>query len=254
MSSLKESVTRQRPLPPKIVLYGTPGIGKSTFAASAPNPLFFNIEDGLGSIDVDQLKVNDFYDFMGKLALFYKEDHDYKTLVIDSIDWLEGLIFEQVCDGQNALNPHKKIKNIEDIGYGKGYIYAIEHWERFLNALTQIRDHKQTNIILLAHNHIKRYDDPLRESYDRHSLKLHQKAAAIVMEWSDCLFFADKKVYILKEEVGFKKQINRAKSDNERILHTEESAAFLAKNRYSLPEEIPFVWSEVEILIPSINK
>lgn len=220
--------------PPRVVLYGTSGIGKSTFASKAPNVVFMDIEDGLDNLDVASFKVKTFKEVMEGIEALYTQDHDFTTLAVDSIDWLEQLIFDQVAQEHN-------VKNIEDFGYGKGYSFAVNLWQQFLDGLTALRNEKSIAVILLAHDQIKRYDDPMTESYDRHTLKLHAKSAALVSEWADCLLFAGHRVFVKEQDTGFNKKIAKGKG-GDRILYTEESPAFIAKNRYGLSRELPVCW------------
>ena len=159
----KSSIMR----PPRIVLHGTHGVGKSTFAASAGNPVFIQTEEGLDALNVTAFPLARSYDeVMEALKSLYVEEHDYSTVVLDSADWLEQLIWKKV-----AMN--HKVSNIEDIGYGKGYIYAIEMWRDILEGFDLLRNEKQMMVIILAHTQIKRFDDPLTDSYDRYMLDLH---------------------------------------------------------------------------------
>jgi len=250
MNDLEKLVTRPTARPPRVVLYGTSGVGKSTFGASAPSPIFIDTEDGLDQLDVNRIRCRKLDTAMGVLRSLYKEEHDYKTVVIDSIDWLERLIFDQVVIDYNRDPSRKKdISSIEEIAYAKGYVFAIEHWSTLLNALTSLRNDKGLNIILLGHDMIKRYDDPMTDSYERHQLKLHQRSAALITEWSDCLLFANHKVYVNKEEVGFQKEIKRGMGGG-RVIYTVEKPSFIAKNRYNLPEELPLSWESVSELLP----
>lgn len=244
--SILETVTKPVKRAPRITLYGTAGIGKSTFASLAPKPLFLDIEDGLDNLDVPRLRCRSFPDVMEALRALYTDEHEYKTIVLDSADWLEALIFKDVCR-------EHKVSNIEEVakGFGKGYTFALGHWNQLLTALTSLRNHKNMAIILLAHNQVKRYDDPMTDSYDRHKLKLNDKASALVTEWSDCLLFANYKTYIDKSDGGFNKEIKKGKGHGERVMYTSEKPSFFAKNRYGLPDELAFNWKE---LTNNINK
>ena len=222
----KSSIMR----PPRIVLHGTHGVGKSTFAASAGNPVFIQTEEGLDALNVTAFPLARSYDeVMEALKSLYVEEHDYSTVVLDSADWLEQLIWKKV-----AMN--HKVSNIEDIGYGKGYIYAIEMWRDILEGFDLLRNEKQMMVIILAHTQIKRFDDPLTDSYDRYMLDLHKGGASIISEWCDVLAFANYNVATVKEELGFKQTRNRALGAGTRVLHTQERPGWVAKSRYPLPD------------------
>ena len=82
--------------PPKLVLYGGAGIGKTSFAASMNSPIFVLTEDGMGKIECDHFEVAKDYDsFLTNVKSLLDEEHEYKTVAIDSLDWLEPLIWER---------------------------------------------------------------------------------------------------------------------------------------------------------------
>ncbi len=224
-------------LPPRIVLYGPEKIGKSTFGADVPSNLFLDIEGGSGALNVARVekeKLTNFGSVMATLDALATQDHDFGAVTVDTVDWLEALVFEQVA-AENGK------RSIEDIGYGKGYEMATNVWRDFFQVLDRLRTEKGMLVILLAHDQVKRYDNPTTESYDRHQLKLHQKSSALLKEWSDCILFANQDVHIDKKDVGFNKKVTKGRA-GARILHTVESPAFVAGNRYGLPSELPFSW------------
>lgn len=108
------------------MIYGSEGIGKSTFAALVPNPVFVQTEDGLSEIDCSKFPLaKSFDDVVLQLQAVRDEQHDYGTVVIDSLDWLERLVWDRVCADYG-------VKSIEkaDGGYGKGYVHALTYWRR----------------------------------------------------------------------------------------------------------------------------
>jgi hypothetical protein len=223
--------------PPRILLYGVAGVGKSTFAAGAPNPIFLPTEEGMGLLKADSFPlIRSYADMMTALGELYTEKHNYQTVVVDSLDWLEPLVWQKVCEDN-------KIKSIEDLGYGKGYTQAIDRWREYLDGINALRDHKGMSIVQIAHSHIKRFDSPTHDSYDRYEIKLHAKASALVQEHSDCVFFANYRVSTTEKVVGFNKKVTRAVGGGERVLYTEERPAYLAKNRYGLPDILPLDWT-----------
>ena len=224
----KGSVVR----PPRIILYGTHGVGKSSFAAQAYKPVFIQTEEGLDALDVTAFPLARSYDeVMEAIGSLYSEDHDFGTVVLDSADWMEQLIFKQV-----AVN--HKINNIEDMGYGKGYTFAVDLWRNVMEGFDLLRNEKNMQVIFLAHTQIKRYDDPLTDSYDRYMLDLHKGGAAIISEWCDLLMFANYRVNTVKSDVGFSQKKTRAVGAGERVLHTQERPGWVAKSRWALPESM----------------
>jgi hypothetical protein len=224
--------------PPKLVLYGGAGIGKTSFASGMNAPIFALTEDGMGKIQCDHFPVAKDYDtFIANLKTLLDEDHEYKTLAVDSLDWLEPLIWEKVCQ------EHGK-KSIEEFGYGRGYVEALKQWREYIDILNRLRDEKSMTIIQIAHNQIKRFESPEIEAYDRHELKLHRKAGDLILEHSDCCFFANFKLGTVKTQ-GKGGQTNTKAVQGDRVIYTQAKPAFLAKNRYGLPEEMPFDWESI---------
>ena len=223
--------------PPRIVLYGGAGIGKTFFAASMNKPIFVLTEDGMGKIEADHFPLSEsFEDVLKNLQSLIDNDNDYKTLVVDSLDWLEPLIWDKACQDNN-------FKSIESVGYGKGYVEALKYWRIYLNLLNELRE-KGYTIMQIAHNQIKRFESPEIEAYDRHELKLHRKAADLILEHSDCCFFANFKLGTVQVKGKGGTMTTKAVA-GDRVVYTVEKPAYLAKNRYALPESLPFDWETV---------
>jgi len=218
-------------LPPRVMLYAPHGIGKTTFAAGAPSPIFVQTEDGLGQLEVDHFplakSVTDVHEALQALT----GKHDFSTVVIDSLDWLDNLIWEQINGEHDA----------KDLAYGKGAVIAADKWREILDMLNVLRAQGMATI-LLAHCEIKRFDSPEVEPFDRYQPKLQARSSALVQEWCDCVFFANYKTIVKQSEVGFNNKVSRGISTGERIMYTSEKPAYLAKNRYALPESLPLSW------------
>ena len=139
-------------------------------------------------------------------------------------------------------------KSIEEFGYGRGYVEALRLWREYIDILNRLRDEKKMTIIQIAHSQIKRFESPEIEAYDRYELKLHRKASDLILEHSDCCFFANYKFGSVKVK-GKGGQTTSKAIQGERMLYTEAKPAFLAKNRYALPAEMPFDWQEIRSAI-----
>jgi hypothetical protein len=223
-------------LPPRIVLHGPQGIGKTTFAAEAPVPVFIPTEDGLAGVNVPAFPLcTDFGQVKEALAVL--QEKEYRTIVIDSADWLEALIHK------HTAAEHSK-DNIEAFGYGKGYVLALQHWRELLKILDWYR-RKGTTIIFLCHSEIRRFDSPDAESYDRYFLKLHKSAAALLTEWADIVAFANWLVLTTESDQGFGQKRVRGIGNGQRVLHLEERPSHIAKSRYRLPAQVELEWHEL---------
>ena len=237
MSLLEKVVKGIQPGPRRLLLYGTQGIGKSTFAATSESPIFIQTEDGLGEIGCDKFPVaENFEQVMAALTELYTQQHRYLTVAIDSLDWLERLIWADVCRKRN-------VNNIEDIGFAKGYIFSLNYWREFLEGLSALRREKNMTIVMIAHAKIEKFENPETESYDRYVPRLHKLASAMIQEWCDEVLFATYKVHTRQIEEGFGRKATRGIGSGERILRTSERPAHMAKNRLNLPDELPLDWN-----------
>ncbi len=233
--------------PPRLLVHGTAGIGKTSFAAAAPDPVFLQTEDGLGVLDAPTFGLLKTYDeVMQAIGALYAEEHDRRTVVLDSVDWLEPLVWAQACRDNGW-------KSIEDAGYGKGYVAALDHWRAVFDGFNALRDERGMTVVLIAHTDIKRFDSPETEPYDRYVIKLHTRASALLQEHVDAVLFANYRVSTVKSDLGFNKKAVRAVGGGDRILHTTERPAFLAKNRYAMPDQLPLSWDAVAACIPSLS-
>lgn len=218
--------------PRKIVLYGVAGVGKNTWAAGAPDPIFIQTEEGSEDIGCARLPMRRTLPELQKdLRDVLLEDHEFRTLVVDTGDGVEALIHASVVAGAGS-------ESIAGISFGRGYDAAVLDMRKILFVLDKIRDVRGMTVIILAHAKISRFEDPGNEAYDRYSLQMHHKAAAEVMGWADEVLFANYKTFVRKTEQGFRER-NVAVGTGERFLFTREMPAYYAKNRLDLPPEMP---------------
>ncbi len=233
---MKSIVSGMTAGPRRTMIYGPHGVGKSTLAANSDSPIFLSTEDGLADIECESFPMlTSLSDFNATLRALCTEDHSYRTVVIDSLDWLERLIWtEALLDTE--------YKNIADVPYGRGYANAIPLWDSVLKVLTWLRATKDMNIVMISHAKIARFEDPEQESYDRYSPKLHKAASALCQEWSDEVLFATYKTYTKQNDEGFNRKRVVGIGAGERVLRTTDRPAHVAKNRLGLPDEIPMTW------------
>jgi hypothetical protein len=218
---------------PRVLVYGVEGIGKTTFAAGAPDPIFICTEDGLGSLDVAHFPlVERTDDVMQAIGTLYESEHAYRTVVLDSVDWLDNAVVREIENKYEA----------KDLAYGKGAVIAADKWRDILTGFNALRNDRGMSVVLIAHTTIKRFDSPETEPYDRYQPKLQERTSSIIREWCDAVLFANYKTIVRKSEVGFNKEVARGISTGERLLHTSERPAYMAKNRYALPDSIPMQW------------
>lgn len=249
MSTLKNVTKGIKPRPHFIGLYGPGGVGKSSFAAAAPNPVFLGTDDGLGTLDVASFPIpKTWADVKAVINDLLVEEHDYQTLVIDTINGLEPLLW-------NHIIKEARVSSIEEVdgGFGKGYLRANEQWVEFYNTLKRLRN--KMNVIILGHAKIKSFEDPYQnERFDKFIIKMNNEAAALFLESVDNMFFANYQTTYRKDK-GARKA--KAFGEGKRVMFTEERPAFAAKSRFDLPFEMDLSWDEftkaVEKCVPLVK-
>ena len=226
--------------PVKTVLYGPEGIGKSTFAAQFPAPVFIDTEGGTKRLNVARLPAPTSWGMLlDEVAEVSRGNVPCGTLVIDTADWAERLCIDAVC-------ARAKVKGIEDFGYGKGYTYAKEEFGKLLDALEEVLNTGH-NVVVLAHAAITKFEQPdAVGNYDRWTMKTSKQVAPLLREWCDMLLFANYKTFSIAVDDKGKK---RKAQGGERVMYTSHNACWDAKNRFGLPDEVPFDYKVIQSII-----
>lgn len=226
--------------PLKVVVYGPEGIGKSTFAAQAPGPLFIDTEGGTSRMNVRRLPApTSFTMIQEEIRYVISNPTVCQTLVLDTADWAERLCRDGVCAKNDKTG-------LEDFGYGKGYSYVYEDFGRMLNLLDQVTD-RGINVIVTAHAAMRKFEQPDESgAYDRWELKLinAQKCsiANMLKEWADMVLFANYETYVIKGKTEMEK--NKV-TGGKRVMHTTHHPCWDAKNRFGLPDKLSFEFSQI---------
>lgn len=232
------------PCAKKVVIYGPEGIGKSTFASRFPDPVFIDTEGSTKDMDVARFEKPSSWTMLLEQIRYVKMNPTVcRTLVIDTADWAEQMCVADLCARYGK-------KGIEDFGYGNGYVYAKEEFGRFLNSLEEIVD-AGIHVVVTAHAHLKKFEQPDElGSYDRWELKLGKKTssqtAPLLKEWGDMVLFANYKTWsIAVDDKGNK----RKAQGGARVMYTTHHPCWDAKNRYGLPDEMPFSYDSIRHII-----
>lgn len=220
-----ESGLEKRPL--KVVIYGAEGIGKSTFASQFPEPLFLDTEGGTSSLNIRRVKCGSSWEYLlGCVNEVIKDPSICKTLVIDTADWAESLCTKYVCE------KYRK-SNIEEFGFGKGYVYLQDEFSKLLTALDKLIE-LGVNAVVTAHGKPRKFELPEEAGqFDRWEMKLTKQVAPLLKEWCDMLLFCNYKTYVVTTENNTKKA-----QGGKRVVYTSHHACWDAKNRYGLPDEL----------------
>lgn len=213
-----------------VLVYGTAGLGKSSWASLAPKPFFLDLENGLDRIECDRSPVISTMEELTAAIQFFAAS-DYKTIVFDTADALEKILSTQVCKlhGKDSL---------ADFGYGKGEVYLRGEWQKIINVILRLKG-KGKNVIMTAHEQIQKLDDPMTESYDRFVLNIDKKAAPALTAAMDAVLFGRYETIVKSRDESQKNSKTRAVGTGKRVLYAVESAAWVAKNRFGLPEIVP---------------
>ncbi len=235
-----EIIKGKVPCAKKVLIYGPEGIGKSTFASRFPEPLFIDTEGSTKEMDVSRTPAPTSWAMLMEQASYVKNHPDIcRTLVIDTLDWAEQMCVEHVCAKYGKTG-------IEDFGYGNGYVYAKEEFGRFLNRLEEIVK-TGTHIVLTAHAQMRKFEQPDEiGAYDRWELKLGKKTTSqtspLVKEWADMVLFANYKTFSVAVDDKGKKHKAQGGA---RVMYTTHHPCWDAKNRYGLPDEMPFEYEGI---------
>lgn len=229
----------------KIVAYGPEGIGKSTFASQFPGAVFIDTEGSTKTMDVARTPTPlSFTQLLQQIQYFVNHPNEAQTVVIDTADWAERLCKAELCDS-------RQWKGIEDAGYGKGYTYLAELMGNMLNMLSALTD-VGVNVVLTAHAMMRKFEQPDEMgAYDRWELKLEKKVAPLVKEWADLLLFANYKTMVVNvDDKGAAKGKNKVQGGR-RVMYASHHPCWDAKNRFGLPDEMPFEFSSIAHILPA---
>lgn len=234
--------------PQKVVLYGPEGIGKSTFGAQFPAPLFLDVEAGTKHIDVARIDPPpiSWTSLLETVREFLREQPaEFATLVLDTADWAEQLCVKHVCDKNEK-------DGIESFGYGKGYVYAAEEFGKLLNLLGDVVA-AGYNVVILAHAKMRKFEQPDEMgAYDRWEMKLSKNVAPLVKEWADMVLFANYKTLVVTTGKGDNLKA-KAQGQGRRVLYTTHHSCWDAKNRHGLPDEVALDFGQIAHCIPHRN-
>lgn len=254
VKSLSAITTKGSGLPNRYVLHAPEKWGKSSFGAQAPKPVFVQSkgETGLDPlISAGLIKETAHFpesqswdEFLAYIRALRDEDHEYKTLVIDTINGAERLCHEFVCERDFENNWSDK----GFASYQKGPEVALSEWRVLLALLDEIRTQKRMTVFALCHTKVGKYQNPHGPDYDRFLPDMDRRTWALTAKWTDVILFGnfEDTVTAVRENKKTGEQKGKGVGGNVRLVYTEKSAAYDAGNRIGLPPEIEMGSSAAE--------
>lgn len=220
----------------RFCVYGSEGIGKSTFVSQIPGIVFIDTEGSTNNMDVHRLpSPYSWQMLMDEVDDAIRNAGELNALVIDTADWAERLLIEKIL-------ADKKIASIGDIPYGNGYEILKDEFGKLLNKLTELSK-KGVHVGFTAHAMMRKFEQPDElGAYDRWEMKTSKKVAPLIKEWASICLFANYKTLVYSTD---KNGTKHKASGGQRVMYTEHHPCWDAKNRHGLPEELPFDFSQV---------
>lgn len=220
----------------RVLIYGTEGIGKSTLATQFPSPLVLDTEEGTSHIDCARVSCPAWEDVMHAIVSLGGDPQGFETVVIDTVDWCEKGLIDHVVRKAGK-------RSIEDFGFGKGYTLVAETFGKLLDGL-DVLIRRGVHVVLVGHSAVKRVSPPdMSDGFDRYEMKLSKQTGPLVREWVDAQLFCTTQTRLVEGKDGRTK----ASGGKTRVMYAERSAAWDAKNRFGLGEQLPMT---IEALAP----
>jgi len=234
--SLESVRTGKLKQPLRILLHGVPGVGKSSFAAEAPKPIFLCADNGTSDLDVARLpEPRGWEDVLEAVRVLTDDEHPYETFVVDPLNWIEPMCWTAVCR-------EKGWSSIEEPGFMKGPTAAVDAWRGLVARLERLQQARRMHVVLLSHTAPRNFKNPEADDFHRYQSGIDPLAAGLFQGWCDAVLFAKHETFT--EKAG--KQRARGRSTGVREMYTEWNAAFDAKNRFGLPAKMPLSWAEFQ--------
>ena len=221
----------------KAIIYGVPGVGKTTFAAQFPAPYILDLERGAERYEVPHNSdIETFSEFRQVLATL---PPGTGTVIIDTFDELEKMIVQHVMNREN-VDSLNKIGG----GYGRGWLAVYEQFGQVISDLDRIRIKQGMNIVLVGHSTIKHFEPADSAGYDRYTFACYEKNNDMLRRWSDITLFARFDSIVVEDG-----QNAKVKSNGKRVAYTVSNPCWDAKSRWKLPEKIPFEFSAIASIL-----
>jgi len=235
-----------------VTICGDSGMGKTSLAATFPKPIFIRAEDGLQAIPAENRPkalplVTSGAVLWEQITALLQEDHDYETVVIDSVTALERLFLADVL----ASDPKAKSINQCLGGYGAGTSAVAAMHGRVRKACGLLNERKGMHAVFVAHADVQTMKLPDQDDYMRYSLRLPDKSLPPYVDDVDVVAFLRQQMFVS----GGDDERKKARGTGARELVCNVSPANVSKNRYNITEPMAVKMGENPLadFIPALN-
>lgn len=223
--------TKAEKLKPRFLIYGREGVGKTSFPAHMPKPLFLMSrgEDGLKTLVANkQLKevphldeFTDWISFRQVIKSLIKDEHDFETIVLDCLDGFQMLLHDFVRDNefQGSIAKFNHFR--------KGADAAVTHFESLIVDLERLRQQRDCTIVMLAHSVVGTRTNPLGIDATIYQINADKKIAPQAKAWADFVLFMNFLSSVSEDGKGT--------GGTQRICYCNPADGYDAKSRVKMP-------------------
>lgn len=224
----------KRMTPLKGIVYGDNGVGKTTLFSSSLKPIIVDMEGNCSHISSPCCRITKYDDFMALITSLLANEHEYKTLVIDSLDSLQTFILERMSQQHTT----------QELSYGKSNAILAKHIKEIVGVLEALQNKKNMNVLFTAHWKVKTANNPMVDQYDRYDMRINEEMRTGFCNWVQFIFLALKEVVFdeNKDAVFGKKKV---KGMERRVLYTAGDPTYYGKNVFNFPPKMMMDWTEI---------
>jgi hypothetical protein len=226
---------------------GPPNTGKTSLASTFRKPYLLRTEGEDVPSDIPEKRRPISPDIIDNEEVFWdqmnslrKDDHDFSTLIIDSIGGLDEIFARSVMGDATSLAKAAG-------GYGAGYEAVAAKHGLVRKAADILRRERGMSVIFIGHSDIVRIEPPDADPYTSYSLRLHKKSLRHYIDSVDLVGFIKQETIVrdaVKPKDGQRAQPGKAISTGDRVLVTYLTPANVSKNRMGINEDLPFAFGE----------
>ena len=162
-----------------ILVYGRPKIGKSTLCSYFDDAVFLATEPGLNHLEVNKVNITSWKKFLEACAELAGGKHNFKTVIVDTVDNLITYCSDYVCTENNIDHP-------SELPHGKGWSMVTTELKRAVIKLAAL----PYGLIMVSHAKQEEIETKTKK-YNRFSPDLSGKNKSVVLNMQDIILFMD---------------------------------------------------------------